>query len=69
MKIPQIMILDREPDDVSTVLNISHDENTLIIHALEDVTVAFLDGNFPCGTLKFKAGQVIMIPTILLEES
>ena len=62
MKIPQLMILDRDPQDQAEVLNIQLDENTLILHALEDVTVALLDGDFPSGTLVFKAGQVIMLP-------
>jgi DNA polymerase III sliding clamp (beta) subunit (PCNA family) len=64
MKIPQLMILDRDPQDQAEVLNIQLDENTLILHALEDVTVALLDGEFPSGTLVFKAGQVIMLPLL-----
>jgi hypothetical protein len=66
VKIPQIMILDRDPSDQSEVLNIQLEENSLILHALEDVTIALLDGEFPCGTLRFKEGQVIMLP--LLED-
>jgi hypothetical protein len=64
MKIPQIMILDRDANDQSEVLNIQLESDTLIVHALEDVTVAFLDGEFPSGTLRFKAGQVIMFPLL-----
>ena len=64
MKIPTIMILDREPDCQDSVLNIEFDDTTCIIHALEDVVVCFLDTEFPSGTLRFKAGQVIMLPFI-----
>ena len=60
--IPRIMILDRDPSCQDEVLNIDLDEDTVIIHALQDVTVAFLDGGFPSGTLRFKEGQVIMLP-------
>ena len=67
MKIPQIMILDRDDSDQSEVLNIQLDMDTLIIHALEDVTVALLDGDFPSGTLRFKAGQVIMLPLLEID--
>jgi hypothetical protein len=62
MRIPAIMILDRDPDDPSEVINIEHSENTIIIHALENVVIALLDGDFPSGTLSFKAGQVIALP-------
>ena len=65
--IPQIMILDRDPDCQDSVLNIEMDDNTIIIQALEDVTVAFLDGQFPSGTLRFKKGQVILLPLLELE--
>jgi hypothetical protein len=64
MKIPQIMILDRDPEDQSEVLNIQLDSDTLILHALEDVVISLLDGQFPSGTLRFKAGQVIMLPLL-----
>lgn len=64
MKIPRLMILDRDASDQSDVLNIQLDTDTLIIHALEDVVVSFLDGDFPSGTLSFKAGQVIMFPLL-----
>lgn len=66
MIIPTIMILDRDPSDQSEVLNIDLEENTLILHALEDVVISILDSNFPSGTLRFKAGQVVCFP--LLEE-
>lgn len=62
MKIPRLMILDRDSNSQDEVLNIQLDENTLIIQALADVTVALLDGDFPSGTLRFKEGQVIMLP-------
>jgi len=58
------MILDRDPSCQEDVLNIQFDENTIIIHALEDVTIALLDGEFPSGTLRFKEGQVIMLPLV-----
>ena len=67
IKIPTIMILDREPDCQDSVLNIQFDETSCIIEALEDVTVAFLDTEFPCGTLRFKAGMVIALPLIEVE--
>ena len=66
MRIPQIMILDRDPSDQSEVLNIQFEENSIILHALEPVTIALLDGEFPSGTLRFKEGQCIMLP--LLED-
>jgi hypothetical protein len=62
------MVLDREPDCTDTVLNIDTQEHTLIIHALEDVTISLLDGDFPSGTLRMKAGQVIMFPSIIEED-
>lgn len=68
MRLPKIMILDRDPDYQGTVINIEHEENTIIIHALEDITVSLLDGNFPSGTLRFKAGQVICLPDLSGEE-
>lgn len=68
MNIPTLMILDREPDCQDEVMNIQQDSNTLILHALEDVTIALLDGNFPSGTLRFKAGQIIMLPLLELDE-
>lgn len=64
MRIPRIMILDRDPDDQSEVLNIVFEENSIIIHALEPVTIALLDGEFPSGTLRFKEGQCIMLPLL-----
>jgi len=64
MRIPRLMILDRDPSCQEDVLNIQFDENTIIIHALEDVTIALLDGEFPSGTLRFKEGQVIMLPLV-----
>ena len=64
MKVPTIMILDREPDCMDSVLNIEFDEDTCIIHALEDVVVSFLSAEFPSGTMRFRAGQVIMMPFI-----
>ena len=67
MKIPTIMILDREPDCQDSVLNIEFDDQSCIIHALEDVVVSFLDTEFPSGTLRFRKGQVIMLP--LIEEA
>lgn len=68
MKIPQIMILDRDPDCKDSVLNIQMDVDTVIIHALEDVTISLLDGDFPSGTLRFKAGMVIMLPLLEVGE-
>jgi len=68
MKIPRIMVLDKDASDQSEVLNIQLDEDTLIIHALEDVTIALLDGEFPSGTLVFKAGQVIMLPLFSVDK-
>lgn len=68
MRIPTIMVLDREPDNQDEVLNIQFDESTIILHALEDVTISLLDGEFPSGTLRFKKGQVIMLPFIEEEE-
>lgn len=64
MKIPHIMILDRDPDCMDSVLNIEFDDNVCIIHALEDVVVSFLSAEFPSGTMRFKKGQVIMLPFI-----
>lgn len=68
MRIPTIMVLDRDPDNQDEVMNIQFDETTIILHALEDVTISLLDGEFPSGTLRFKAGQVIMLPLIEGEE-
>lgn len=68
MRIPTIMVLDRDPDNQDEVMNIQFDEETIILHALEDVTISLLDGEFPSGTLRFKAGQVIMLPLIEGEE-
>ena len=68
MRLPTIMILDREPDSQDEVMNIQQESNTLILHALEDVTIALLDGDFPSGTLRFKKNQIIMLPLIELEE-
>ena len=68
MKIPRIMILDREPDCQDDVLNIQFEEGTIIIHALEEVTISLLDGDFPSGTLRFKQDQVIMLPIITFME-
>ena len=45
-------------------MNIEHAEDTIIIQALQDVTICLLDGDFPSGTLRFKAGQVIMLPLL-----
>jgi len=59
---PSIMVLDRDPDCQDEVLNIDMDENTIIIHALMDVTVAILSSEYPSGTLAFKAGQVLLLP-------
>ena len=64
MKIPTIMVLDRDAEDQSEVLNIQFEENSIILHALEDVTICLLDGEFPSGTLRFKAGQLIMLPLL-----
>lgn len=60
--IPTIMVLDREPDSQDEVLNIDIDGDTLIIHALQDVTISILGDNFPSGTLRFKQNQVVMFP-------
>jgi len=60
--IPTIMILDRDPDSQDEVLNIQFDEDTLIIHALMDVTISLLGPGYPTGTLRFKEGQVLMMP-------
>jgi len=60
MCIPQIMVLKGNVED----LNISLDENTVIIHALADITISLCDGEFPSGTLRFKANQVIMLPSL-----
>ena len=67
MRIPTIMVLDREPDNQDEVLNIQFEEDTIIIMALEDVTISLLDGEFPSGTLRFKAGQVLMLPLLEVE--
>ena len=64
MKIPTIMVLDRDEDNQDEVMNIQFEENSIILHALEDVTISLLDGEFPTGTLRFKAGQVIMLPLL-----
>lgn len=66
--IPHIMVLDRDPDDQSEVLNIDMQEGTMIVHALEDVTIAMFGEDFPSGTLCFKAGQVIMFPLGIFTE-
>lgn len=67
--IPRIMVLDRDPDDQSEVLNIDIQEHTMILSALEDVTISIFGEDFPCGTLRMKEGQVIMFPLFsLLEE-
>ena len=60
--IPTIMVLDREPDCEDDVLNMELDGDTLIIHALEDITISIIGGDYPTGTLRFKAGMVIMLP-------
>jgi len=62
MKIPRIMILDRAADSQDEVINIQMSEDTYIIQALQDVTISLLDGDFPSGTLRFKAGQILMFP-------
>lgn len=54
------MVLKGNIEDVVIQL----DEDTVIIHALEEVTIALLDGDFPSGTLKFKKNQVIMLPVL-----
>lgn len=69
MKIPTIMVLDRDPDCQDEVLNIQMDEDTIILHALEDVTICLLDGDFPSGTLRFKEGQVLMLPLLEVEDA
>jgi len=66
--IPRIMVLDREPDDQSEVLNIDMQEGTMILHALVDVTIVILGEDFPSGTLHFKAGQIIMFPLGIFTE-
>ena len=58
--IPKIMVLKGNIEDVVVQL----DEDTVIIHALEEVTIALLDGAFPSGTLKFKKNQIIMLPSM-----
>lgn len=62
MRVPTIMVLDRDPDSPDEVMNIEHEMNSIILHALQDVTIALLDGDFPSGTLRFKAGQIIALP-------
>ena len=60
--IPMIMVLDREPDCQDEVLNIEVTDTTLILHALEDVTISLCGAEFPSGTLRFKKGQVLLFP-------
>jgi len=62
MNIPTIMVLDRDPDSQDEVLNIDYEGDTMILHALMDVTVCIMDPDVPSGTLRFKAGQVIVFP-------
>ena len=68
MRIPSIMILDRDPDCQDEVMNIEHAEDTIIIQALQDVTICLLDGDFPSGTLRFRKGMVIMLPLIEVDD-
>lgn len=62
--IPQIMVLDRDKDNQDEVINIEMTEDTIILHALMDVTISLLGSEFPTGTLRFKKGQIIMFPMI-----
>ena len=66
--IPHIMVLDRDPEDQSDVLNIDIQEHTMILSALEDVTISIFGQDFPCGTLRMKEGQAIMFPLFTLME-
>jgi hypothetical protein len=68
MSMPQIMVVDRPNDSTDTVLNIDLQEDTLILHALEDVTFSMFGEGYPNGTLRMKAGMVIMFPAINPED-
>jgi hypothetical protein len=54
------MVLEGNIDDVVIQL----DEDTVIIHALEEVTISLMSEEFPSGTLRFKKNQVIMLPVL-----
>jgi hypothetical protein len=62
--IPHIMVLDRDPDSQDEVLNIDVQEGAVLITALMDVTISIASSDFPSGTLRFKEGQTLILPSL-----
>ena len=66
--LPSIMVLDREPDCTDDVINIDMEDGAILITALEDITISLSSPDFPSGTLRFKAGQTLILPCLELED-
>ena len=62
--IPYIIVLDQAPDSKEEVINIDLQEGAVILTALVDCTIAMKGEDYPCGTLKFKEGQSIILPSL-----
>lgn len=56
------MVLDKDPDSQDSVLLIDTDQEAVYIQALMDVAVSISSSDFPSGTLRFKEGQVLVLP-------
>ena len=62
--IPYIIVLDKNPDYKGSPIEIHMDEGAVIINAIDDCTIAMKGEDYPCGTLKFKEGQSIILPSL-----
>jgi hypothetical protein len=61
--IPHIVVLDKPVDSQEEVINIDLQEGAVLLTALVDVTIAIIGEEYPCGTLKFKKDQSIILPS------